>query len=46
MKNVINDIPDLDGEVWAEIKGYDEAYWISNLGRAKSYKYKTPYLLV
>lgn len=46
MKNIITDIPDLEGEVWAEIKGYDEAYWVSNLGRIKSYKYKTPYLLV
>ena len=46
MKDIITDIPDLEGEVWAEIKGYDEAYWISNLGRIKSYKYKTPYLLV
>lgn len=46
MKDITKDIPDLEGEVWAEIKGYDEAYWISNLGRIKSYKYKTPYLLV
>lgn len=46
MKDVINDIPDLEGEEWAEIEGYDKAYWISNLGRVKSYKYKKPYLLV
>ena len=46
MNDVSNDIPNLEGEVWAEIKGYDEAYWVSNLGRIKSYKYKKPCLLV
>ena len=47
MKNdIINDITDLEGEVWEEIKGYDEAYKVSNLGRVKSYKHKQPYLLI
>ena len=39
------DIPDLEGELWAEIKGYNGAYWISNFGRIKSYKHKVPCLL-
>lgn len=45
MSDLIKEIPDLDGEVWVNISGYNEKYQISNLGRVKSFKYKQPYLL-
>ena len=32
------DSNDLSGEIWKEIEGYDEDYFISNLGRIKSFK--------
>lgn len=31
-------IPDLPGEVWKDIQGYEGEYQISNLGRVKSFK--------
>lgn len=45
MSDLIKEIPDLDGEVWVNISGYNGKYQISNLGRVKSFKYKQPYLL-
>ncbi len=30
-------IPDLDGEEWKEIQGYNGKYYISNLARIKSF---------
>ena len=35
-------LDDLDGEQWRDIDGYDGRYQISNFGRVKSSKYKTP----
>lgn len=32
-------------EEWAEIKGYDSKYYVSNLGRVKSIKYRRPRIL-
>jgi len=32
------DLKDLDGEIWKEIEGYDGDYFVSNLGRVKSFK--------
>jgi hypothetical protein len=29
-------IPDLEGEFWADVKGYEGVYQVSNLGRVKS----------
>ena len=37
-------IPDLDGELWEPIQGYNNKYFISNYGRIKSYKYHKPLL--
>lgn len=37
-------IQDLDGEVWLPIEGYNNKYYVSNLGRVKSLKGKTEYL--
>jgi len=31
-------LEDLDGEIWKEIEGYDGDYFVSNLGRVKSFK--------
>jgi len=32
------DLSDLENEIWKEIEGYDGDYYISNLGRVKSFK--------
>jgi len=32
------DLEDLDGEIWKEIEGYNGDYYVSNLGRVKSFK--------
>jgi len=32
------DLNDLNGEVWKEISGYNGDYFVSNLGRVKSFK--------
>lgn len=32
-------------EEWVEIKGYDSKYYVSNLGRVKSVKYRRPRIL-
>jgi len=32
------DLNDLDREIWKEIEEYDEDYFVSNLGRVKSFK--------
>ena len=34
-----SDLQDLDGEIWKEIDGFDEDYFISNCGRVKSFKW-------
>jgi len=34
----ITPIPDLEGEEWCEIAGYDSKYYVSNKGRIKSLK--------
>ena len=39
-----NIIPDLEGELWKPIQGYNNKYWISSYGRIKSYKYRKPFL--
>ncbi len=39
-----NIIPDLEGELWKPIQGYNNKYWISSCGRVKSYKYRKPFL--
>ena len=39
-----NLIPDLDGELWEPIQGYDGKYYISSYGRVKSFKYRKPFL--
>ena len=41
----LDNIENLEGEVWKPINGYDEKYYISNYGRVKSYKYKEAQLL-
>lgn len=33
-----DNIKDLEGEQWKEISGTQKAYWVSNLGRVKSYQ--------
>lgn len=38
-------IPDLDGEEWKEIQGYNGKYYISNLARIKSFQHKQPHIL-
>lgn len=32
-------------EIWKKVEGYDGRYWISNLGRVKSYANKAPIIL-
>ena len=32
-------------EIWKNIDGYDGKYQVSNLGRVRSFKYKTPRIL-
>ena len=44
-KKTIIEIPDLDGEQWRTIEGYDERYYVSDLGRVKSFKHNQPILL-
>lgn len=34
-----NCIPDIDGEEWKEIEGYNKKYFISNYSRVKSFKH-------
>lgn len=40
----LDEIKDLEGEVWKAIEGYN-GYYISNYGRCKSYKHKKAKLL-
>jgi len=37
-------IQNLDGEIWLPIEGYNNKYYVSNLGRVKSLKGKTEHL--
>lgn len=39
-------LEDLEGEIWADIKGYEGDYQESNYGRTKSFKQKTPRIIV
>jgi len=32
-------LENINGEIWKEICGYDSDYFVSNLGRVKSFKY-------
>ena len=38
-------VDDLDGEIWREIVGYKNKYYVSNYGRIKSYYRKKPIIL-
>ena len=38
-------LDDLPGEQWKEIAGYNGDYQVSNFGRVKSFKYKSPLIL-
>ena len=38
-------LENLEGEEWKEIAGYNGDYQVSNFGRVKSFKYKTPRIL-
>jgi len=38
MKEICENLKDLDGELWKEIEGYNGDYQVSNLGRVKSFK--------
>ncbi len=38
-------LEDLDGEIWAWIRGYEGDYQESTFGRTKSFKYNTPRIL-
>lgn len=38
-------LDDIDGEEWRDIEGYDGLYQISNFGRVKSFKFKTPRIM-
>ena len=35
----------MDTEIWRDIDGYEGDYQVSNFGRVKSFKYKTPRIL-
>jgi len=37
----VYDTTSLEGEQWAQVEGYSELYWVSNLGRVKSVDHKT-----
>ena len=39
-------ITSLPGEQWKAIDGYDKKYFVSSLGRIKSYKANKPHLLI
>ena len=39
-------LEDLENEIWADIEGYEGDYQESNYGRTKSFKYKTPRIIV
>lgn len=43
--NSLKTIPDLVGETWKDVDGYNGVYSISNLGRVKSLYYSTPKIL-
>ena len=38
-------LENLEGEFWCNIKGYNGSYAVSNYGRVKSFKYKTPHIV-
>lgn len=45
IKNYIFTVNDIEGEIWCDVIGFEESYQVSNYGRIKSLKNKTPKIL-